>query len=225
MRSLFRVEVRFTGITVSAAREILEKMPIDAGVSARGSWEIINDHDATMVMMGNEFYWGQRRREPSEFPKYEYAVKLVTPLISLGSNIELTELRRIMDQLFEAGAVVTSAECIKVHFLMSGFSRKAMGKVLKSILGGNKLLYTVLFFPNLMAPVCLPARYRFDEGNDQFKDLRTEVYKNYRQIIGGIIASDSEGLIEKLLWELLREKLFPHFNEPDYGEMEMPSEN
>lgn len=199
----FRVEVRFTGIPVDEARGVLEEVIPRRDVTADGFWHIIEDEDARSAIIDSKLVWRNDGvgLASGGLEISQNAGKLVSPLIKSG---DLSVVVMVMNRLYDAGAVVMSASCVKIHFL-KGYSALAAAGIVDRLVKKNELLHTMLFFPRLLAPLWTPVR---DDNSDEV--LQTEIVKHYKEIINGISWDDHNmKLTSELVASLIRGNTMP----------------
>jgi len=202
MSKKFAIEVRFTGISVMEANEVLEEMNLNTNISARGFWHILPDEYADRAIIDGELVWRDSPTSSvSNLKVQEYSGKLVTPLMTTWDYSTMRLVVGVMNLLYEHGAVVISPQCVKVHFL-GGFSGTKAETISRKISAGNKLLDTMLFFPSLFAPFWIPNR-----STDVSRELEVAIYHTYKEIIDGISSNDAgmkiifNGLVGDLLYD------------------------
>ena len=210
MSNKFRIEVRFTGMPVTEAQAMLEEVNAGRDISVDGFWHVVGDEYANQAIIDGVLTWRQDSLSASisNLKVTEYSGKLVSPLIDKG---DLRDVAMMMNKLYSFGAVVMSTNAVKIHPLREISDTKRYG-IIKRLARQNKLLYTVLFFPRLMAPLCLPARsYEKDEA------LAAAIFHSYREIVDGICQSDDGSkLVDGVVTDLLAPNTRPERDEGKY---------
>ena len=199
----FRVELRFTGIPVEEAKRVLEEAIPRWEVTADGFWHIIEDEDTRSAIIDGKLVWHNDGvgLTTGGLEVVRNAGKLVSPLIKVS---DLTAVVMVMNKLYDAGAVVMSDGCVKIHFLKR-YSPVAAARIVNRLAKKNELLHTMLFFPRLLAPLWTPVR---DDNPDEA--LQTEIVKHYKEIINGISWDDRNmELTSKLVASLIRGNTIP----------------
>ena len=167
--SKFRIEVRFTGITVEEARETLDSLVLKRHETVDGFWNVLEDETTDKAIVHGKVVW-----DGKAVSKFKYAGRIISPLVDKRGIQEVTD---VLNRLYADGAVVMSVDCVKIHFL-GRFSQRKARAILKKLVWHNKLLYTVLFFPRLLAPLWTPDR---EEKQDD--TMETFVYYAYKEIL------------------------------------------
>ena len=195
MMKKIRIEVRFTGLFIEDAWEIVKKLNYDLQVSAGGFWDIIPDEEATFAFADGEFV------KADKIPKNRrlvasYSGKLLTPLIEPKSR-DISDVIYVMNEFYKAGAILTSVDCVKIHFL-NVYSPSTAAGVLKLLAEGNMLLLTTLLFPQPLA---------LFSGADIADGLQYNMDAQYMSVVEGI-AHNERG--RKMLEELISHALRGH---------------
>lgn len=191
-----RIEVRYTGLFIEDAWDIVDKLNCDSPVSAEGYWHIVPDEEAAFAFADGEFV------KADKIPKNRrlvasYSGKLLTPLIEPKSRT-ISDVICVMNEFYKAGAILTSVDCVKIHFLNDGYSPSNAAGVLNRLVGGNMLLLTTLLFPQPLA---------LFSGADIADGLNMD--NQYMSVIEGIIRNERG---RKMLEELISHALRGHTN-------------
>lgn len=214
MNDFFNITVDCTGPALSEVEHVVSR--IDEHLKVQyGRWLLERESDSCKVMVDGEICWRlSEYMKPVEKHEYDnYAYRLITPQLKLK---QVKKVRRVMDDLYSAGCVVLSPGAVKFHFRQNKssdfwqrnpsaeekYSEKKASRILEELVPGNRLLYTLLFFPSLMAPVCVPERI-YSSGDSGAKRLHVAMLENYRDIINGIYQSDNRKLIDQLVLGLM----------------------
>ncbi|MDO4746746.1 MAG: hypothetical protein Q4A70_00140 [Candidatus Saccharibacteria bacterium] len=188
-----RIEVRYTGLFIEDAWDIVDKLNCDSPVSAGGYWNIVPDEEAAFAFADGEFVKADKLPKNKRLVE-SYTGKPLTPLIEPRSR-DISDVTYVMNQFYKAGAILTSVDCIKIHFL-NGYSPSTAAGVLNRLVERNVLLLTTLLFPQ---PLALFWGYNSVEV-PQF-----DASNQYTSVVEGINRNErGRKLLEELISHVLR---------------------